>query len=98
MLLPTLGLPRRYIIRVSLLSAEGLKSVCTVSYTHLEVYKRQELGAKTAEAAEIATASVDGDVQLTDGEYIVTVQPVSYTHLDVYKRQEKGLTFKTETD
>ena len=45
----------------------------TVSYTHLDVYKRQLPGR------------LPGDSDVAAGE----VTPVSYTHLDVYKRQGK---------
>ena len=43
----------------------------SVSYTHLDVYKRQGLG----------------DYKLHSNEYKYLSAPVSYTHLDVYKRQ-----------
>ena len=49
-------------------------AVLPVSYTHLDVYKRQEqkhATANNAAAASLATGFM----------------PVSYTHLDVYKRQ-----------
>ena len=62
-----------------------------VSYTHLDVYKRQDL------AAILLECSVSGSVNLQDlDEYntparririTVTPEAVSYTHLDVYKRQ-----------
>ena len=45
----------------------------SVSYTHLDVYKRQ---AKGRAGADQAHHMVSADVG-----------PVSYTHLDVYKRQ-----------
>ena len=45
-----------------------------VSYTHLDVYKRQVLAAD-----ERALAVIDA--------FALGLEPVSYTHLDVYKRQ-----------
>ena len=48
-----------------------------VSYTHLDVYKRQPLSQGRLSAA----AGLRAD------EY---PQAVSYTHLDVYKRQHRG--------
>ena len=50
-----------------------------VSYTHLDVYKRQEDRIRSA-AAHILHAQM---------ELETVVDPVSYTHLDVYKRQGK---------
>ena len=44
-----------------------------VSYTHLDVYKRQE--------------EQDVTFQLIKDKFLEIVIPVSYTHLDVYKRQ-----------
>ena len=58
-----------------------------VSYTHLDVYKRQGLGlAIVARFFE----EHKGSIKLTDridGQRGAAVIPVSYTHLDVYKRQ-----------
>ena len=45
--------------------------IMTVSYTHLDVYKRQE--ERSSDAAQVSV--------------VVGVRAVSYTHLDVYKRQ-----------
>ena len=45
----------------------------TVSYTHLDVYKRQTLAA----AITILVLA-----------FLIVYIPVSYTHLDVYKRQD----------
>ena len=55
-------------------------SAISVSYTHLDVYKRQEL-----------TLVREDRVGLAAGESVVLPRawPVSYTHLDVYKRQVK---------
>ena len=57
----------------------------SVSYTHLDVYKRQLLN----NAGEIRGSRIFGPVA------------VSYTHLDVYKRQDKlsnGLAKLAEED
>ena len=66
----------------------------TVSYTHLDVYKRQVLVSASDSSSNIATKEVlvevvdDKAPEFTvvgvDKGYVV---PVSYTHLDVYKRQ-----------
>ena len=50
-------------------------NVLAVSYTHLDVYKRQALNYPTEVADVLQTAMND------------SYEPVSYTHLDVYKRQ-----------
>ena len=74
-----------------------------VSYTHLDVYKRQVLlnagmGKWDEETGEWSPTSQDVyafDAEVMDIERMYThflrgVQAlVSYTHLDVYKRQEK---------
>ena len=51
-----------------------------VSYTHLDVYKRQECGSfrSCANAGKRKAAT--------------SIIPVSYTHLDVYKRQVEAVT------
>ena len=49
-------------------------SPTAVSYTHLDVYKRQPLSQQTP---TISWANA----------LLITTAPVSYTHLDVYKRQ-----------
>ena len=52
----------------------------TVSYTHLDVYKRQ---------TPPCTQSVHTEEERheTSARYSLIRGPVSYTHLDVYKRQ-----------
>ena len=50
--------------------------IITVSYTHLDVYKRQELESIAKENR--VCLRYEG------------VVPVSYTHLDVYKRQRNN--------
>ena len=56
--------------------------MAAVSYTHLDVYKRQGLPFLKMAA------------EMTGGGLSITSQPgrgtVSYTHLDVYKRQQYG--------
>ena len=48
-----------------------------VSYTHLDVYKRQVL----------LQVRMILDLQLLEHIHVLVVRAVSYTHLDVYKRQ-----------
>ena len=50
-----------------------------VSYTHLDVYKRQAMGYSKKDVAYTAP-----DCGCTGG-----AASVSYTHLDVYKRQQE---------
>ena len=56
-----------------------------VSYTHLDVYKRQALGVEgwIADDEIVLLGYACGDVVPAVDERC----PVSYTHLDVYKRQ-----------
>ena len=75
-------------------------SVCTVSYTHLDVYKRQ-IVAFARRCGFPVVAKVVGPVHKSDvGGVVLNIKseqhlalefdrmmPVSYTHLDVYKRQ-----------
>lgn len=70
--------------------ATAMEKVFNLPKNSLTSYHKTyaELGAKTAEAAEIATASVDGDVQLTDGEYTVTVQQPEGGEVTVYNESE----------
>ena len=51
-----------------------------VSYTHLDVYKRQE-------KKESPIGVLWGWGKPYHGKFIGSIIPVSYTHLDVYKRQ-----------
>ena len=59
----------------------------TVSYTHLDVYKRQEYedivsGTGRLNKDIYAKQSIKSGIAFHQGDV-----PVSYTHLDVYKRQ-----------
>ena len=56
-----------------------------VSYTHLDVYKRQE------RMMDAAFSSIEG---LTGNKLWSEAGTVSYTHLDVYKRQGQRLRTK----
>ena len=66
-----------------------------VSYTHLDVYKRQVLQiyfdtdpAKRAKMTDIILNELNQFVdQGPSAENLNKVKAVSYTHLDVYKRQ-----------
>ena len=60
------------------------KGTAPVSYTHLDVYKRQVLAILGPIAFAI---SVWDGFQSTLTQWICRYIPVSYTHLDVYKRQ-----------
>ena len=76
-------------------------TVIPVSYTHLDVYKRQVLD-RTKEPGSLGeplyldvVAALKGTkfdaVKINSGRYGLgskDTTPVSYTHLDVYKRQE----------
>ena len=76
-----------------------------VSYTHLDVYKRQPLECNNVVlrlsevyliAAE-AGCKLGGDAAVQGLGYLNDIVTVSYTHLDVYKRQtldEGGILFR----
>ena len=66
-------------------TSDGLESV---SYTHLDVYKRQLTGSGGKLDVEEARKSYSAYLDtLTDAPEKNMVWSVSYTHLDVYKRQ-----------
>ena len=65
-----------------------------VSYTHLDVYKRQP---ESSGISEKRKRTMDDEVRkqiFEDFKKMITTEsvvgPVSYTHLDVYKRQGSG--------
>ena len=71
----------------------------TVSYTHLDVYKRQGLitlealyidGTKIEANANRYTFVWRGSINYHLAVLLDTIDAVSYTHLDVYKRQDIG--------
>ena len=64
-----------------------------VSYTHLDVYKRQVMkdSRDRAEKEERGLQECSPLLKyklLNLNHYIIRIRPVSYTHLDVYKRQD----------
>ena len=56
----------------------------TVSYTHLDVYKRQNMSSLTGRPLSVAEKKPKPLMRNRPESAAV---PVSYTHLDVYKRQ-----------
>ena len=69
-----------------------------VSYTHLDVYKRQvETMCKVAQGVNHGAAPIPEEAKWVQAKEIKDISglthgvgwcaPVSYTHLDVYKRQ-----------
>ena len=56
--------------------------LCPVSYTHLDVYKRQHIPTLQDFRAELLQQDEPEAKELA-----LAIEPVSYTHLDVYKRQ-----------
>ena len=65
-------------------------ALAAVSYTHLDVYKRQVYRIGTAAGAGGLGRQSGGCCSGTDGRRTLPYSrrtPVSYTHLDVYKRQ-----------
>ena len=75
----------------------GFLDVLPVSYTHLDVYKRQERNESAAICLLFCKWRFAIDCILEDklqhcqnAKYKDSIKPVSYTHLDVYKRQATG--------
>ena len=64
---------------LSIKSSKIFLTVGSVSYTHLDVYKRQTLDRMATKDPE----HVNTFLSLAG----ICYMPVSYTHLDVYKRQ-----------
>ena len=85
---------------------DGRNHLTAVSYTHLDVYKRQLLGhggaGKTtvAEAMALITGVTKRMGKVADGNTISDYdkEAVSYTHLDVYKRQQQLLHFRSGSE
>ena len=63
----------------------------TVSYTHLDVYKRQEDYSWITKGLDVASAHLQLSAEAVSGTGMLPRSirtAVSYTHLDVYKRQQ----------
>ena len=58
-----------------------------VSYTHLDVYKRQE---QIREIERVILLKVIDNKWMSHIDDMDQLRPVSYTHLDVYKRQAQA--------
>ena len=94
------GSTRRY-AGVGDIIVAAVKDATPVSYTHLDVYKRQVedvfsitgRGTVATGRVEAGTIKVSDEVEIVGlsdeiRKVVVTgVETVSYTHLDVYKRQ-----------
>ena len=65
----------------------------SVSYTHLDVYKRQWMDRRCRVGARLSSTTRPS---MTSSRMSHT-KAVSYTHLDVYKRQENGLISRGES-
>ena len=59
----------------------------SVSYTHLDVYKRQRQELSYNEFVQMVEAGEVDSIKVGSTEITVIPKTVSYTHLDVYKRQ-----------
>ena len=64
----------------------GAYSVVAVSYTHLDVYKRQDVD-RAVKAARKAFETWSQTTTAQRADILDRIAAVSYTHLDVYKRQ-----------
>ena len=75
-------------------SADTMRWPRPVSYTHLDVYKRQvvRLVAPFQQGKEPNMEFIREDCiyarQSVDRKDSISIETVSYTHLDVYKRQQ----------
>ena len=81
-----------------MLDSESLTTRNSVSYTHLDVYKRQKVTRTALQSA----ASVAALILITEATINEIPKegpdPVSYTHLDVYKRQVLGRRIKRQNE
>ena len=73
---------------------ELVDELAAVSYTHLDVYKRQAYKGEVSmyKLNDIHNSDVGnkGNFEKMVISEADRVKPVSYTHLDVYKRQVEG--------
>ena len=80
-----LSILNRYHISIHMPAINLQVSYTPVSYTHLDVYKRQQ---EISDCLRKMDTPVIGHI-VDDWVYLEmrTIRTVSYTHLDVYKRQ-----------
>ena len=74
-----------------MLRAVTLSNLIAVSYTHLDVYKRQACTSSCSFAStegRLVLLSRDAEYSLKAALNASTSGAVSHTHLDVYKRQD----------
>ena len=68
-----------------------LSGIHAVSYTHLDVYKRQDICSKTklllSVYRDVVWITLSESARVNEELVYYGEEPVSYTHLDVYKRQ-----------
>ena len=64
--------------------------ISTVSYTHLDVYKRQDWRGGILAAFTVSFPLMYRTARGAFESFDETLAPVSYTHLDVYKRQSSA--------
>ena len=62
-------------------------TVGPVSYTHLDVYKRQILLGHSSSSRARQLQTLRQATLSNTRNHLELIIPVSYTHLDVYKRQ-----------
>ena len=74
---------------ITLIELGHMKKTNPVSYTHLDVYKRQEHHRGSGEDARLHQRDEGHGLCVFPDQRPGPYGPVSYTHLDVYKRQEK---------
>ena len=67
------------------ISATSQDHILPVSYTHLDVYKRQVIDQDAVN--ELVDYAIAHGVNYFDTSPVYCQGSVSYTHLDVYKRQ-----------
>ena len=85
----SIHLPFHWALRSILFWLMTVHSLCTVSYTHLDVYKRQVVNLLSCKFNDITKAGNIIRMFHRNSPNLQSLcgKPVSYTHLDVYKRQ-----------
>ena len=94
------GHPTNFAIRLEFVlpsGQAGFYAFNAVSYTHLDVYKRQvHAFVQNQDAGFHAAVGVEHPGGQADHGHQTGIDPVSYTHLDVYKRQIVVLIFASK--